>query len=508
MFQSLKEESAHFILSDDLDRARFLLKNPSRDLRLLSDLLKKVKNKSLPLKDLEAEKPKFITINSSYTCGLGCRMCNSGFHDRTFLFDDYKYFLPEQFDQLSPWLESASNIIFVGAGETLESPHTTYFLGKIKEKESQIYTSGVPLNKKRIRSLIQSKLKILTLSFDGETTLGHGAGEKSYIQKFWEKAEIVQREKRELNSTLPVVVLLIAINGENIDNLDEVIQTASRKGIRDIMLSSMLPFSEYLYKKSIFSNFEESKRKINSLISRWDREEMHITFLGHTKKMQDSVGTCPYVDNWINFHGKNKPNICCGPIELPMNISESPNNNSWNSFPMRYFLYTHFCSNGEKIPHACQNCWAINLKQFSQTCADLYNNPENKGAAPEFISLYHTASELKQHNKVSEAEKLFAKVLNLKINPEIRGKTYFHLGEIRLMQKNYTQALSCMKLAVQYCFNHQMAFAYLYLLLMLEENPKPVLGNKKFNLDSCLNNREWDQGVPDFEIEASTAAAP
>lgn len=225
---------------------------------------------------------------------------------------------------------------------------------------------------------------------------------------------------------------------------------------------------------------------------------MHITFLGQTTKMQDSIDPCPYVDNWINFHGKmEKPNICCGSIELPVNISNDSKDNSWNSFPLRYFRYLHFCSNGEKVPYTCQNCWAMDLKQYSQNCAKLYSHPENGEKNEDPTPLYRSASELKRCNQLKKAQELFTKVLTLKIGPEIKGKTYFHLGEIQLVRKDYTRALSYMKLAVQYLFNHEMAFAYLYLLLMLVENPKPIMRRKKFNLGSLSKDNNYGKKFSD-----------
>ncbi|MFQ5716783.1 MAG: radical SAM protein, partial [Nitrospinales bacterium] len=211
------------ILADDLRKARALLpKENPEELRLLAELLIKAENQTPPLMDLKARAPLYLSISASYTCGLRCEMCNSGFHDRTRLYEDYSYFLPEQFDALPEWNDSAKHVFFVGMGETLDSPHIPYFLKRLNGQMSTVITSGVPLNRRMLESLIESKLKILNLSFDGKTSAGHGGGKESYIQKFWAKVESVQKVKKELGRESPRIALSITVNGENIGQLEEI----------------------------------------------------------------------------------------------------------------------------------------------------------------------------------------------------------------------------------------------------------------------------------------------
>ena len=167
---------------DDLKGAELLIAKNPEGFEILSSLLKKLKNKPFPLNSLKAQAPESVVIYTSYTCGLGCEMCSSGFQNRTFLYDDYKYYLPEQFDSLFAWINSATDITFVGLGETLNSPYINYFLSKIIGNHSTIGTNGIPLNKKMIQSFIDTKLNVLFLSFDGKLSLGHGKGKKKYIQ--------------------------------------------------------------------------------------------------------------------------------------------------------------------------------------------------------------------------------------------------------------------------------------------------------------------------------------
>ena len=112
----------------------------------------------------------------------------------------------------------------------------------------------------------------------------------------------------------------------------------------------------------------------------------------------------------------------------------------------------------------------------------MYNQSNNKEVNCDSLSLYNSASRLKENNQISKAEKMYLEVLKLKPDPELKGKTYFHLGEIQLQKKEYRQALRLMKLSVQHCFNHGMAFAYLYLLIMFFGKRKTAKRRRKFKI--------------------------
>ena len=142
------------ILTDNLEQAgKLLTQSTHPELEELANLLDKTPRSRVPLAGWSSPLPKFITTSVSYTCGIGCEMCNAGFADKTSLFEDYKTLTPEEFEALSPWIQNASHVALVGLGETLDSPHLEYFLEKLKDKITFISTSGVPLNKKVIEKL-------------------------------------------------------------------------------------------------------------------------------------------------------------------------------------------------------------------------------------------------------------------------------------------------------------------------------------------------------------------
>lgn len=490
MFKSrtlgLKEEVVDAILVDDLDKARFLLNKADEELGLLTDLLAKAgSNTPPPLNWLRSDYPQFVHIPTSFTCNMGCEMCNVGFHDRSALYDDYKYMLPSEFDNLSSWISTGTYIRLIGQGETLDSPHIPYFLEKLTNKTTIITTNGTPLNRKKITEFVQLKLDFLVFSFDGKTTLGHGGGSENYIRKFWGKVEMTQKIKEELGSKLPKLIIIMAINAENISNLDEVFATARQNSIEMIDLTPMIPRNADQFKKSIFQDYEASKKAINSIISRWRRKGMDITFC-LAPKMEDSTEPCHFVDNFIVF-GLPRNHVCCGSITIPLAFSDYSFSNhsketTWNSFPLRYLRYLHFCSDTTELPSACKTCPMVNIKECASTTASFFNSKQYES---EDHALYCTASQLKQDGKIREAEKKFLTLLQRQgLSSSLIGKIYFHLGELQVKTGDYLKAMHHMKLAVQHCFNHKMAFAYLYLLLKMMEEPQTSQKRKSVNSSS------------------------
>ncbi|NIP99238.1 MAG: hypothetical protein GWO19_01295, partial [Nitrospinaceae bacterium] len=456
MTEAVKNKIIESILRDDLEEARSLLDPPPSDLEPLSALLKSVEGRPRPLARLTAPPPRFVVVFPSYTCGIGCRMCNAGFADRTELYEDYRYLEPHQFDAWRSWLDTASHVLFVGLGETLDSPHIPYFLDRTSRKETILYSSGVPLTRKKIHALIDSDLKFLTLSFDGKTAVGHGSGKNAYLRNFWEKVKLLQRIKTERSSKFPVVGLTITVNRENLDQLEELIGRARDHGIGDIMLTPMTVQRQELYEESIFSFWEEARDALNHVMKRWNDTGLHVDYLGFRKTLPDRVATCPYIDNWVTFNGVGTVNICEGPLTLPQVPSEFSREKDWNAFPMRYLRFLHFCADPGERPQACQACFITQPQSHSRWCDARYGRDASPAPAA-IVETYRAASRLKKEHRFHEAEETFRQVIAAARDGDWIGKAYFHLGEMEVIRNRFPQALEHMKNAVRHAFDHRLA---------------------------------------------------
>ncbi len=465
-----------FILNDDLPKAELSLRNnQEKDLELVATLLDKVKHKPPPLKSLRSRLPKLYVISTAYTCSMKCKMCLSRFQEIPMQGKD-KHLTPEKFDELRPWIEAGSMTSFAGAGETMDTPYLFDFLEKLKDKPTVLVTSGMTLNEHSMRKLIENRLNFLHLSFDGKTSLGHGAGKDSYIENFWEKVQRIQHIKKELKNEYPNICLRVTMDRENLDNFDEMAEMALEYGVHEIIIALMSPYTEKLFDKSLFVDFDAHKKKLNEKITKWRKKGANIRVSLRNKLLYDHNRVCPSVDNILNFvFQMDHPVICCTSFTTPTAVGDYSINKYWNAFPFRYFRFLHFCSEPEALPRLCQICWVENPKKFSEEGLE-QTMFKNQGEAVRF---YNEGSKLKKNNKLKESKKLFRRVLEQKPDYSFTGQTYFHLGEIKVIEKKYSEALSLMKLAVQYCFHHKKAFVYLYLLYMLTEDEPEEFKRKK-----------------------------
>jgi hypothetical protein len=468
------------ILCDDLDEAEKLLKINNDGLEVISDLVAKAKKLPSPLKDFTAAPPPWVGINVSYTCGLRCSMCNAGFSDRSQLYPDYLHLDEEAFGSFQPWIESGNQVVFMGAGEPLESPNAIKYLAQIRDKETWLYSSGAPLNREKTKGLINAGLDFLMLSFEGASALGHGSGNASYVQKFWEKIQMIEDLKREAGSHTPKIILRISVDNHNLGQLDDLISKAFDIGIRETILFPSTPIREEQFQDSIFFGWEAAKKTVNQIMDRWNSQGMIITILRNSKKLEDSKDSCPYVDNWATLDGKkNTASLCCGPMDAPLGLNEVPFDVLWNSFPVRYFRYLHYASDSGDLPRVCQECPVTNLASFADR--DKLKELTDK---EETALLYRRTSSEKNNENFDIAKKGFLKIVSESKDKELSGKSWFHLGEIEIVEGNLDKAIFSMRNAVQNHFTHSKAFAYLYLLTALEKSPTAAKSRPLYELIS------------------------
>ena len=460
---AVKAEIIHSILVDNLEQAKTLIGPSPKGLKELAKLVRKTVAHPPPLAQWESPLPPIITTSVSYTCGIGCEMCNAGFSDKTRLFDQYKYLSLKEFDALSSWIKSASHVALVGLGETLDSPHIEYFLNSLKDKVSIVSTSGMPLNITVIEKLIKSQLHYLNLSFDGKTTAGHGGARETYTKKFWKKVGLVQKIKQSLKVSHPFLHLTIAVDHENIEQLDEILLSAQNHDIPSADLIYMVPHNRPLYEKSVFPQWEDSKDKINSVMKTWNQSGMHVRFF-EKLKIEATPKTCHFVDKHIMFNlNRQRPDLCCGSLDMPLAIGNLKPEDYWNSFPFRYFRSLHFSESRAELPEICRSCWVLNPKNLKNSFG---NQPRNYSEAI-CLEWYNHASQLKLEQKIGASASFFKKVIRTTPDSELKGKAWFHVGEISLQKNRPEEALNHMEKAVQFCFDHALAFAYLSLLYRL-----------------------------------------
>lgn len=233
-----------------------------------------------------------------------------------------------------------------------------------------------------------------------------------------------------------------------------------------LLLSVMTPFNEDLFNKSIFTDFKYYQAKINRAIQYGIQKGLLVRF-NDAEEIKDSR-PCPWVDRMLAFNEDwYQPSVCCGPINMPIKIqSESPEA-YWNSFPFRYFRYSHQNECSNLLPSECDTCWEMHPLKFAEK-TQLHRN------SFEAYPLYVEAGELKKINQWEKATNIYKTIINKSDDPTWKGKAYFQLAEKEVREKNYPKAYELLQQTVKNYYEHRLAFAYLYLIMMILDKDKKV----------------------------------
>ena len=243
----------------------------------MASLADKIQIQTQPLPLQKHSGPRFAISSLSYTYGVGCEMCWSGFNDKTKLFDNYKHLSPDEFDEWRPRVEYSEEVMLVGLGETLDSPHIFDHLNKLRNKTTYLTTSGSTLAAKKAEQLIKADLTHLSFSFDGETTAGHGSGDKNYTNLIWKNVTQLNRLKDKLESSHPTLRLQISVDLENLNQLQSLIEKAVAHDFKEVELFYMIPSNKELFEKSVFSDYENSCEQIRTVLSYWPDKGLGIS---------------------------------------------------------------------------------------------------------------------------------------------------------------------------------------------------------------------------------------
>lgn len=471
IWSPLKTQIVGAILTDDLDGANTFLRKAPEDFKLMAGLIEKAQAQARPLSLYTSTGPKYAISSVSYTCGVGCEMCWSGFNDKTKLFDNYKNLSPDEFDDWMPWVEYGDMVMLAGLGETLDSPHIFDHLNKLRNKTTYLTTSGSTLTLKKGKKLIESGLSYLSFSYEGETQAGHGSGDKKYSEQFWENITQLNILKDKLASSSPVLRMQIAVNLENLSQLHTLIEKAVAHNIKSVEFFFMIPANRELFEKSVFIDYEKSREQIRKVLNYWVSTGLDISIFNRNN-LSEKPTSCHFIDLTAIFNlNRYVPQPCCGPLRLPLETGGFTPDQYWNSFPLRYFRYLHANDGKETVPSLCDTCWARDPDKFANSIQESFAPEKNPGNV---IPVYQKASNLKRQDKFDQAVEQFEYVIKTSQDSELLGKAYFHIGEMELVQGHFENAFSQFEKAIHYQYDHQLAFCYFYLLwIILNKNNLP-----------------------------------
>lgn len=471
-----EKELLNLILNDRLPDALRAVEYVEENVDPLRTLLKQAAHRPDVFTELTAPYPTHFAISPSYTCNIGCDMCNAGFHIDPQPYDGRDFLSPKSWEDILPWIEEATHWCFVGVGETLDSPYLNEFLEKGIDKYTLVTTSGVGLTRRRLGELMNRKLDCLQISFEGDTAVGHGSGRPEYSENLWEKIELVQQVKQEQSSKTPHLELHITVNLENLEQMNSLFTRAHSIGVEHVVLFPMSVnrdasgnLVKKVYDASFAENYEACRSFLNGTADHWRRKGLEVSF-NEYEKLEEATTPCSYVDNTLIFSGLDvPPKVCCGSLDMPHMPDDTGAKAFWNSFPFRYLRYLMFCQPDQRQPQDCQECLATRPARYFETMRE-----EIEAEPPDTAELYRQyrkGSEARRSMRFKEARLQFLGLLEENLPRDLRSGVWFHLGELEVIRGELVAARDCFENAIRENFAHKKAFAFLYLVYRIQGAP-------------------------------------
>jgi len=175
--------------------------------------------------------PNFVQIESTTKCNMKCKQCIRGLGDNYDMsFELYKSIV----DQLNCTRFGTQHVDLTGVGEPLLNPYLISMVEYAKKKSFRVsFTSNFMLmNQSKAIDVINSGVDYLYISVDGANKdtyekIRVGANYEELISNIEHFMEV----KRELNTIKPSLRFYVALQDDNVKEIQDIIELASRLGI-------------------------------------------------------------------------------------------------------------------------------------------------------------------------------------------------------------------------------------------------------------------------------------
>lgn len=222
--------------------------------------------------------PRSIYIEPTSRCNEFCQQCPrtllSREEDRDLTFDEFRLIV-DQF----PILE---RVVLHGLGEPLLNKELPLMIRYLKERGTYVLfnSNGILLNAKRGQALIEAGLDEYRLSMDGASREMYARvrGVDAF-DKIWRNVTAFVAMQKEQNAQKPAMSLWFTAMRENLQELPNLIDLASKAGIREVYLQRLVYFEAGLA-ASKQALFRRSTPEELELIQRCELmcQERQITF--------------------------------------------------------------------------------------------------------------------------------------------------------------------------------------------------------------------------------------
>jgi MoaA/NifB/PqqE/SkfB family radical SAM enzyme len=307
--------------------------------------------------------PFFVDLDVTRRCNLNCLGCH--YHSRVVnadapSTDEIKDVSLDSVRRLCEELKKINTnlVVLGGSGEPLLHPGLLDIVSTIKSSglEAFLITNGTLLNEEIITALIRERLDVLRVSLwagsPEQYKLNYPGTDPDNFHKLIAMLELAARLKAEQKSRLPKVMVHQPLNRNNFNEMDSMVDLASRTGSNGLTFSPMNNASGALKHFELTADDEMSvrrslvsvKKRLNSLRLNHNVNQTLQRYRIGPEVWRKTPCYSPWYHARIWVDGTVQP---CGRFDYPLgNINEKTFDEIWNGPAFRSFRKKALTSKG------------------------------------------------------------------------------------------------------------------------------------------------------------------
>jgi len=302
--------------------------------------------------------PKEIQIEPTINCNLDCIMCNRearmrGARDMTL----------KEFKQIINQFPDLKKIHLHGIGESFLNKDFLNMINYAKQKRIYVcFNSNFTLvHKDFAERLVDLKVDEIRASLDS-------ANKETYqkirrhdmFDKVIENIKNLAQVKKEKNSNLPYLKVVVVATKYNLVDLPNLIELACSLGVNEIFVQNLQSWSKKEFRETVKkenSIFYEDRKKVQEAFkkTRETAEKLGVKLSQPQLKEKKFSCTWPWTSCWVSVEGFVTPCCNCSDPRTKNfgNLFEKPIEEIWNS--QEYNKFREDLKSGN-IPEVCKEC--------------------------------------------------------------------------------------------------------------------------------------------------------
>lgn len=209
------------------------------------------------------ENPEKIYIEITNRCNLSCNLCFRYGQLKTYYNSDIS---KQLFNKIisEAYEYDVKSIMFGGWGEPLIHKNIIEFIKTTKKHDFtlEINTNGV-LIEKNFREIVDYNVDKLIISIDAASSEIYSRVRGYYFSSIIRGLKEIDKYKRNKNAKKPEIWFSYTLSTDNVDDATNVVKLASNLNVRGIIFSNLIPISEEIQNKCLYSNEKLSVKNNN-----------------------------------------------------------------------------------------------------------------------------------------------------------------------------------------------------------------------------------------------------